>query len=258
MMKNNLTDYKWALVTGASSGIGEEFAYQLSKRGMNLVLVGRDKGRLDEVASRVSQLGVEAVPVAEDLTKGLDEVIRVISERKIDIDLLINSAGIGIYGDFIEKDISKPHEMIEINVKVLTDLAYIFSKKMVERGKGGIINVSSIAGLFPVPYYAVYGATKAYVYSFSLALWAELRDKNVHVLCLAPGKTKTRHSERAGSNVGGKKMEPAEVVRITLKSFERGDPFVLPGPMNKIFSFIGGIFPDKLVVRVIGSFPQYF
>jgi len=257
-MKYNLTDYKWALVTGASSGIGEEFAYQLAEKGINLVLVGRNKSRLDEVANKVSQENTQAIPVAMDLTKGVGELVNIISQKGIKIDLLINNAAFGIYGDFINKDKSQYDDMIEVNVKALTDLAYIFSKEMVSRKKGGIINVSSIAGLFPEPYYAVYGATKAYVYSFSLALWAELKDENVHVLCLAPGKTKTRFSERSGSNESGKKMKPEEVVRVALESFEKGEPFALPGVMNKVFHFVGSLFPDRIVVRAIKAFPKYF
>lgn len=250
-----LKDFKWALVTGGSSGIGREFVLELCRRGLNVIAVGRDTKRLEELVRQVKDVsGSTVLTYAVDLS--LSERVKTFIQdvSKYEVDLLINNAGFGLYGEFIQLEQEEIEKMIEVNVKALTLLSHTFAKKMVERRLGGIINVASVAGHIPLPYFNAYAATKAYVYNFSIALWAELRKYNVHVMCVSPGPTETRFFERAfkGQNIRafGNLMKPEQVVAGAIGAFEKKKAIYIPGFKNKLVSFVGKkLLSDKTIAK---------
>jgi len=240
------------LITGASSGIGEEFAYQLAKKGLNIIIVGRNSSRLEQVYKNIKlindKLSVEIINfnLSNDIDLFLDKI------SYFEIDHLINNAGFGWYGEFIKGDLNLYKDMISVNIDALTTLSLFFSKKFVNKNKGGIINVASVAAFFPIPHFAVYGSSKSYVYNFSLSLWAELKKFNVHVMCLAPGKTKTRFFERANMKENSKLMSVKEVVSGAIKAYEKDKPLYIPGILNKLsYHLVRRLFSDKFVAKVI-------
>lgn len=249
----------WAFVTGASSGIGEHFAYELGKRGVNLLLLGRDDTALRRVASAVERThGVKVVPLRCDLTKELDAAMRALHEYEV--ELLVNNAGAGIHGEFLTSSPSRYREIIELNVVALTELTFHAGKQMAERKRGGVINVGSLAGFFPLAHFAVYAATKAYVYSLSLALWAEWRRHNVHVLCVVPGPTESKFFERARGGAKRQKrgffvMQPENVARGSLRAYERGKVIYVPGWYNWMLLPVRRLFPDWMIAQFTEKYP---
>ncbi|RUS94356.1 hypothetical protein DSM107003_38890 [Trichormus variabilis SAG 1403-4b] len=189
-----------ALVTGASGGIGKAFAEELAARQTNLVLIARSAEKLEEIATQLQQKhNVKVEIIAKDLTdpNATNDVFDLIKAKGLTIDLLINNAGFGDYGDFAERDGQRQLNMIQLNIMALVDLTHKFLPLMRERRSGSIINVSSIAGFQPMPYLSVYAATKAFVLSFSEALWAENRDYGVRVLVVCPGPNRNRLFHRS-------------------------------------------------------------
>ncbi|MGB9789245.1 SDR family NAD(P)-dependent oxidoreductase [Thermotoga caldifontis] len=254
-----LENFKWAVVTGGSSGIGREFVLELSKRGLNVITTGRDEKRLRELEKEVKEkFSVEIVTHVVDLSvpQNVEKFVQDVS--KFEIDLLVNNAGFGLYGEFVKLELEEIVSMIEVNVKALTTLSHHFARKMVERRRGGIINVSSIAGYIPLPYFNAYAATKAYVYNLSLALWAELKKYGVHVLCVSPGPTKTRFFERAFKSQDlrtfGNLMDPKRVVTGALEAFEKRKPVYVPAFKNKLISVVTKkLLPDRLIARFMAG-----
>jgi short-subunit dehydrogenase len=251
----NLKDFNWAIVTGGSSGIGREFVLELSRRGLNVIATGKNEERLKQLADEVKEeFKTEIHTFVVDLSSPRDVERFIKGVSSFEIDLLVNNAGFGLYGEFVKLDLKEIEDMIEVNVKALTTLSHHFAKQMVQRRRGGIINVSSIAGYMPVAYFNAYSATKAYVYNLSLALWAELRKYNVHVLCVSPGPTRTRFFERAfkDQNVRtfGKLMDPRQVAIGAIEAFEKKRPIYVPAFKNKLISFVAKkLLPDKLLAR---------
>ncbi|MCX7950106.1 MAG: SDR family oxidoreductase [Treponemataceae bacterium] len=245
---------QWALVTGASSGIGECFAYELASKGLNVILLGRDETALKRVATNIEKKqAVELEIVRCDLIQELGKAISILQE--FDIDLLVNNAGVGVYGKFLEREPSRYREMIELNITVLTELAFQAGRQMVGKGHGGIINIGSVAGFFPVANFAVYAATKAYVYSFSLSLWAEWKKHHVHVLYVAPGPTRSRFFERSRNGLKRSEnspqvMNPEIVARESLSAYERDKIVYIPGWKNRIGPFlVRRFFSDWMVAQ---------
>ncbi len=246
--------YRWALITGASSGIGEAFARELSRRGLHQVLVARSEEKLQRLSGEIEKEGVMTHPVVLDLTeKDASEKVALWCEKEgIEPDLLVNSAGFGLFGAFERYTASEYAEMVELNLRSLTELCARFLPSMLERGRGGVINVASQAGLVPVPYYAVYAATKAYVVNFSYALWAEFRKRGVRVTCLAPGPTRTAFQKRAGSKPHGYMQKPNEVVLPALRALERNRPLVVTGSGRWATSrFPLRLLPSTMVVSYV-------
>ncbi len=164
MGKYNLKNYKWAMVTGASSGIGKQFAIQLAKKGLNTVLIGRNTEALTEVADSIHKNSNSSVVIiGGDLVSDIDMIID--NTRKFNVNLLINCAGRGLYGDFVDYEYDDYEKMIRLNIEVLTKLSYHYTKQMIQTQEGGIINIASVAGFLPMPHFSVYAATKAYVYN---------------------------------------------------------------------------------------------
>ena len=184
-----------ALITGASAGIGEEFARQLAGRGYDLILVARRRDRLEQLAE---QIPTTAHVVECDLTTDAAGLPGLVKQTGVDVDLLVNNAGFGTRGRFLELDPAREAEMVRVNCEAVVTLTHAFLPAMVERGRGGVITVASTAGMQPLPYEAVYGATKAFAISFSEALWTELRGTGVRVLVVNPGPVKTEWQGVAG------------------------------------------------------------
>ena len=249
---------KVALITGASAGLGVEFAHQLSKRGHRLVLAARRKDRLDELAKELGN----ARAVAIDLSKK-DAAARLIADLEANgevVDLLVNNAGFGLIGRFAELDAKRERQMIDLNVATLTDLCRAVAPGMIERKTGGIINVASTAAFQPGPKMAVYFATKAFVLSLSEALHEELKPHGVKVSCLCPGPTRTEFGEVAG--FGGNlmfdkvAMNSPEVVAAGLNGLDKNRAVVVPGFVNKVGA-MSGRFAPRFVVRKIAGAIKY-
>jgi short-subunit dehydrogenase len=248
-----------ALVTGASAGIGLAFAERLAAERCGLLLVARNGSRLEEIAKRLRQEhGVAVEVLAADLTQQ-DELAGV--ERRIEehpsLDLLVNNAGFGTVGPFAESDARREEEEIRLNVLALMRLARAALPGMLARGRGEIVNVSSLAGFYPGPYTATYNATKAYVTSFSESLAGELRGTPLRVQSLCPGFTRTEFQERAGVDTsripGFAWMSAAEVVDASLAGLARGDVVVIPGGVYKALHAGTSWLPRALLRRVMGA-----
>ena len=246
---------KVALVTGASAGLGVEFARQLSKRGHRLVLAARRKDRLDELAKELGK----ARAVAIDLSKK-DSAARLLADLEANgetVDLLVNNAGFGLIGRFAELDAKRERQMIDLNVGTLTDLCRAVAPQMIARKRGGILNVASTAAFQPGPKMAVYFATKAFVLSLSEALHEELKPHGVKVSCLCPGPTRTEFGEVAGFGGNGMfdkvAMNAPEVVKVGLDGLEKNQAVVIPGLINKTVAVSGHFAPRSVVRKIAGA-----
>jgi hypothetical protein len=244
-----------ALVTGASAGLGAEFARQLAKRGQRLVLAARRKERLDALAAEVGN----ARAVEADLGKpdAAAELLANIAAEGESVELLVNNAGFGLTGRFAELDASRQREMIDLNVRALTDLCRLVAPQMIERRSGGILNVASTVAFQAGPGMAVYFATKAYVLSFSEALHEELKPHGIHVTCLCPGPTRTEFGAVAGFGEQGAfdrlAMDAGPVVEAGLKGLERNRAVVVTGMLNKVGAASTRFVPRPLLRRIAGS-----
>jgi short-subunit dehydrogenase len=247
------------MVTGASSGIGEAFAEALAKDRYDLVVIARRGERLAEVAKRLTDrydTDVEVFPA--DLTEdaGLHSVeSRLASDREL--TLLVNSAGFGTIGPFIDLDPDRLEQEIRLNVVALTRLTRAALPAMIRRGEGAIVNVSSLAGLYPGPYGATYGATKAYVNSLSEALQEEVRGTGVQIQLLCPGFTRTEFQEVAGAETsripGFAWMSAEEVVKESLDGLRSRTSVVVPGRMNRGAALATGLVPRSWISRMMGT-----
>jgi len=246
---------KVAVVTGASAGLGVDFARQLSKRGHRLVLVARRKDRLQALAKELGNARALAIDLS---TKGAAAKLMADLQAKGEVvDLLVNNAGFGLIGRFAKLDAGREREMIDLNVGTLTDLCRAVAPGMVERRSGGIINVASTAAFQPGPRMAVYFATKAFVLSLTEALHEELKPHGVKVTCLCPGPTRTEFGDVAGFGGNGLfdkvAMESPDVVAAGLKGLDRNKAVVVPGFVNKIVASSGRFAPRSVVRKIAGA-----
>lgn len=233
---------KLAVVTGASSGIGKVYAQELAARGCHVVLVARSQDKLDAWAAEINRrYGVQAYVSAVDLSEA--DAPRLLAEQLAElgltVDILINNAGFGTFGRF--EDIAPEREQKEImlNSSALVDLTHRFLPPMLKRGDGVIVNVASMAAFMPCAYSAVYGATKAFVLSFSEALWAEVRGRGVRVLALCPGATETGFFDAVGGQdmaAGRKLSTPEQVVRTGFRGIDQGRSYIINGRMNFVLA----------------------
>lgn len=240
----------WIVITGASSGLGAVFAEQLADRGRGLVLTGRDRPRLEAVKQRVLSIAPDAdveLVVGDLATEaGLADLVGRLDGRPI--DLLVNNAGYGTYGPFADTDPAREQGMIGVNVAALVALTRAVLPGMIARGSGGILNVASTISFQPAPYQAGYGATKAFVLSFSQALWGETRGTGVTVTALCPGPTATGFVDALSADVSHVGLykhlaAPEPVVRAGLRGFDRGRAVVVPGWRNKLLALSGRVSP---------------
>ena len=240
-----------ALITGASAGLGAEFARQLLATGQRLVLVARRRERLDELAAELGN----ARAVAMDLSApgSAARLMADIAAHDETVGLLVNNAGFGLSGQFAELDGERQREMIDLNCGALAELARAVLPAMIARQAGGILNVASTAAFQPGPGMAVYFATKAFVLSFSEALHDEARTHGVKVSCLCPGPTRTEFRSVSGFDPKGRlaklSADAASVVRAGLKGLERNQAVVVPGLSNKIISQAHRLLPRAVMRR---------
>lgn len=249
----NLTG-RTALVTGASSGIGREFARELARRGSNLVLTARSRDRLTELAGELTrEHGVTALVLDRDLGRpgSAQELAGDLSARGVDIDILVNNAGFGAHGDVVDADPERLEAMTALNVDAVVALTARLLPGMVERRAGAIVNLASTAAYQPVPHMAVYGATKAFVLSFSRALWAETRDSGVAVLALSPGATDTEFFQVAGEGAAvGTRRTTAQVVSTAMQALAKGRPSAVDGLQNTLLAWVSPRTPERLTIAI--------
>jgi uncharacterized protein len=242
-----------AMVTGASAGIGGAFARQLAAHGVELVLVARRRERLDALAA---ELPVAAEVIVADLAdaSALARVADRAASRQGPVDLLVNDAGVGAYGALAAGDPQLARAMLAVNVAALTHLTQVVLPQLAQRRTGGVINVGSTAGYRPCPHAAVYGATKAYVRSFTEAVHEEVRDRGVHVMLLAPGSTDTEFQQIAGltepAAASRVRASTDEVARAALRAFASGRAVCVPGAGARVAALGAGIVPSRVSRRV--------
>lgn len=244
---------KTTLITGASTGIGAELARELAKAGSDLVLVARSADKLDALAAELSAAhGIRADVIAIDLAApgSLDTVVARVDDLDIALDVLVNNAGFANFGDLSNADFARVDQEVALNVGALTGLTARLLPRLRTRPEAAIINVASNAAFQPIPHMAVYAATKAFVLSFSRALWGELRGSSVRVLAVCPGPTETPFFEVAGEGVVlGKRRTPADVVATTLRALDTGKPSVVDGFGNAFVARVGArLAPERFLI----------
>ncbi len=249
---------RWALITGASAGLGREFAELFAQDKWNLVLTARRVDRLSALASDlVLRHGVEVQVLPADLAhpEAPERIVEELERREVEVSALVNNAGFGLRGEFREIPLAEQTEMIHVNVRALTSLTRLLVPAMLARGDGGILNVASTAAFQPGPHMAVYYATKAYVLSFTEALAEEVRGSGVKVSCLAPGATATEFAGVAGMEdsrlfrMGA--MDSWSVARTGFEAWKRGKVLSVPGLRNRLGAVSVRLAPRFLVRRLV-------
>lgn len=250
---------KITLITGASGGIGEAFARRLAAEKQNLILVARSEKKLFKLCDELmAKHQIMAHYIAQDLNEpNADEKIFAETKKhKFEVNCLINNAGFGAMGDFLEIDLEKQLEMISLNVMSLVALTHKYLPEMRQRKSGTIINISSTASFQPIPYMATYAATKAFVTSFSEAIAEENRPFGIKIIACCPGATETNFFDAAGMqepfSVKGV-QKPEEVVEATLKALKKGKTHVISGLANWFVAHAATFAPNSLVTKSIGS-----
>lgn len=246
-----------ALITGASSGIGEAFARKLAALGRNVLLVARSEDKLISLCNELGRISsIRAQYVTLDLSKAESpaQLLAETEKRGLTIDLLINNAGFGSMGEFAKLELARELEMIDLNVKALVALTHLFLAPMRARRQGAIINVASTAGFQAVPFMATYAATKAFVLSFSEALWEENRHHGIQVMALCPGVTDTNFFEAARIQKPTMRtvQSPEDVVDTALRALKRAKPLVVSGWTNLLVIEAERLVPRSVVVRAAG------
>lgn len=250
---------KTALITGASSGLGVEFANQLAARGANLILVARRKERLQAVADAVVLMHkVEVTVMVADLAVvgAAEKLFKSLSRKKLSVDVLVNNAGFGTFGKFENEPIEKIGDELRLNISTLVELSRLVLPSMLKNNDGVIINVASTAAYQPIPYMTVYAATKAFVLSFTEALWGELIGTKVNAIALSPGGTKTEFFEVASNGKApdglGKLQTVEQVITVAMKALDKKTPppSVISGASNFALAFSGRFIPRQLLIKV--------
>ncbi|MBB3934120.1 SDR family NAD(P)-dependent oxidoreductase [Aureimonas phyllosphaerae] len=241
---------KRALVTGASSGLGLEFADLLAAQGVDLVLAARRREPMEELAADLrARYGVDVVVLPIDLAApgAAVRLKETLDASSTHIDILVNNAGYGLHGEFLDTPVERTADMIQLNVTALTELSYVFGQDMAARGSGKILLVASLLAYQPVPGFAAYAATKSYVLSFGEALHDELRERGVVVTTLCPGHTETGFDAAADAPVSPMlrrmTMKPRPVAEAGLDALSRGKASVIAGFMNKLVAFSNRLTP---------------
>jgi uncharacterized protein len=254
---------RWALVTGASAGLGQVFAGRLAERGMHLVLTARRLERLTDLAGKLERShGIRTHVVQADLGRP-GEALRLWEEASSGrpLHLVVNNAGFGAQGRFDDVPLDRHVEMLQVNCTALVELSHLALREMRQRREGGIINVSSIAAFQPVPTLGTYAASKAFVLSFSEALWAENAPLNIRVLALCPGRTPTEFQEVAGTGTAEGAFgyrKPEQVVDSGLRALELGRSYDVPGVENLVASWAVRALPRSSVTRAMKGLVKRF
>ena len=248
-----------ALVTGASGGIGEELAYCFAEGGYDLALVARSADKLAAVARRAEALGAACTVIAQDLLApdAGAAIEKAVAKAGLQVDALVNNAGYGLTGGFLDSDREDLLAMIDLDVRALTDLTHRFGRGMRERGRGGILNVASTAAFQPGPWMSVYYAAKAYVLSFSEGLNRELKGTGVHVTALCPGPVLTGFQQRADFDDSMRMlkalrpMSAEAVARAGFNAFRAKKPVVIPGATNFLMAKSAALTPRPVLLAVV-------
>jgi short-subunit dehydrogenase len=240
----------WVLITGASQGIGYEFTKLFAADGYPLVLLARDGARLKQIADELTaRHAVKVKVLARDLSlpAAAGEVFAELQREKIHVGILVNNAGFGFHGPFVELDWRKQSDLVQVNITALAQLTHLFVKPMLARREGRILNVASTAAFMPGPFMAMYYASKAFVHSFSQALAEELAGSGVTVTAVCPGLTRSQFQARAGMKrtEGFPMMEAGQVARIGYRGFMRGQRLVVTGWVNRLLVGISGAVPVR-------------
>ncbi|NBC58400.1 MAG: SDR family NAD(P)-dependent oxidoreductase [Bacteroidetes bacterium] len=246
---------KTALITGASSGIGKEFTKQLAHQDYNMVVVARRENLLKALAREITEVKVNIFAIDLTTDNAIEDLLKYLSKEQIQIDVLINNAGFGDYKRFDQADIGKLQNMIDLNIKVLTDLTYYIGRQMLRRQTGYILNVASTAAFQPGPMMSVYFATKHYVLAFSEAIAHEWKNEGVIVSALCPGATQSEffdHADMKDSNLVKQIKLPssAAVARFGLKQLFKGKTVAIHGFLNKFLVFIGRFTPRNWLTAI--------
>jgi hypothetical protein len=248
-----------ALVTGASAGIGVDLAECFARDGYDLILTARSEGALQDVANRLASAhGVKAHVIAQDLGAhgGGSAVAAEIARRGLNVDVLVNNAGYGHAGALTSSDLQTQLGMIDLNVRALVELTYLYWDRMLANKRGGVLNVASTAAFQPGPLMANYYASKAYVLSFSEAMWEEARGTGVHVTCLCPGPTVSKFRERAGTGRtrlarASKVMASAPVARAGYEAWRRNKRVIVTGGRNAFQAGMVKYIPRDTLLRMV-------
>lgn len=248
---------KWALVTGASSGFGIDFAHLLAERGANIVLVARRAQPMEQLAAELrAKFGTTVHVEPMDLARsGVGAELKArLDAARIEVDLLINNAGYGMFGAFLDQPLAATLDMMQLNMLSLTELTHVFASDMVRRGGGQILMTASIGAYQATPLYAVYSATKAYVLLFGEALHEEMKGKNVTVTVLSPGITATAFLAVSGQKATLYQrmvmMQSRPVARIGLAALRAGRASVVPGWMNAVTAWSNRLMPRFMQRKV--------
>jgi len=252
-----------ALITGASSGIGAEIARELARRGLGVTLVARREERLRELADELgADHGVRAETIAADVSeeRPREQLADELRNRGLTVDVLVNNAGFGSGGRFVELDADHEESMVRTNCEAIVGLAGRFVPAMVERGQGAVLNIASLIAFQPVPFQATYGATKAFVLSFSDALHEELRGTGVTVTAVCPGPVRTEFGDAGGFGGADDRipsflwLEAPSVARAAVNGLEQGDRVVVPGPVNQVAALYGQHLPRSVLLPLARRF----
>ncbi|MFS0868776.1 SDR family NAD(P)-dependent oxidoreductase [Paenibacillus xylanilyticus] len=246
------------LITGASRGIGKELADRFAKERFNLVLVARSEEKMVSLAKEFQiRYGVQVTVIAKDVAlPGVPEdIYEELSEKGIVVNYLVNNAGFGLYGEFLDSQLEQEMNMIDINIKALTTMTKVFLPDMVKANAGGVLNVASLVSFFPGPLMAVYYATKAYVLSFTEALENELSGTGVTVSALCPGPTATSFIDHAGLTssklLDRGVMEVSQVANEGYRKFMQGKTLIIPGRRNQFMALLPRLLPRRLMTHVV-------
>lgn len=244
-----------ALITGASGGIGEQFARQFAQRGVNLILVARRADKLDqlrnELLERSSALTIDVVTADLSVPGSAAELAAKVEALGRTVDILVNNAGVGQHGDFVGQDRAANAAQVQLNCVTLVELTALYLPGMTRAGNGLVINVASTAGFQPTPGMAVYGATKAFVLSFTEALWQETKSTGVRIFALCPGATETEFFARTGEEFLTRgRQTSAQVVDVAMAAIDKSSPTVISGLRNAILANGYRIAPRRVMLEV--------
>ena len=253
------TNKKYALITGGTSGIGYELAKLFAKDGYNLVIAARDENELENTSAELERdFGIDVVTFSKNLfdPENAFDLYNEIILKGIQIDVLVNDAGQGHYGEFVDTDIHRELSIIQLNISSVVVLTKLFLQDMVKRGEGKILNLSSIASKIPGPFQSVYHGTKAFVQSFTEAIRNEVKDSGVIITALLPGATDTDFFNKADMEESkivqeGKIADPAEVAKDGYDALMKGDDMVISGFKNKMQVAMGNVLPDSAVAEKV-------
>lgn len=248
---------KTVLITGASSGIGEAFAYELAKQGANLIITARSKDKLQELANKIRKdYNAEVTVLTGDLLlkETPQKLYDQIKQAGLSVDLLINNAGFGKWVNFLDERIEDYDKMLEININALVKLCHLVLPDMLKKGDCGIINVASTGALQPCPYVATYCASKSFVLNFSEALHGEYSKRGVTITALCPGNTTTGFQLVAKADTKGMTADtPETVAKQGIASLLKNKSFKIVGTMNYLQSFLPRLLPRKMMINIVSG-----